>query len=169
MDHRKGVKFDSSIWRLENAAGSFFAHHSLEPPPHALLCDLREVFRQGSAAAISETERLGSDNEQVLQQSRRGKLDRKPSLSRFETVGASPSVTGKLYVTTPQLERIWWSKGTDTGHIASIWRPIAPLGHAIVGDCLVDGQVSFLTSGQTFTSLGLSRSVVNFVSPDLQA
>ncbi|KAL3679175.1 hypothetical protein R1sor_022131 [Riccia sorocarpa] len=135
-DHKTGC----SIWRVENAVGSFYAYSAVEPPPKSFVCDLREVLRYGLDSGGNEAEKSSSDTAAQLDSvSSRRKLEKRPSSSRLDSFSDSLSKTHRNCITTAHFERMWWDKGSKTRRVVSIWRPIPPSGYAIIGDCLVEG------------------------------
>lgn len=125
-----------SIWRIENAAGSFFAHQSIEPPARSEIYDLRDIGYDGS----SDGGRSAFESMQPKNKLKGGpsSLEQRQSMSGLENFGITAK-SGRLIATTAQLERMWWDKGSDSHRIITIWRPIPPLGYAIVGDHITEG------------------------------
>ncbi|KAH9312827.1 hypothetical protein KI387_027862 [Taxus chinensis] len=127
-----------SIWRIENAFGSFLAHTSVEPPPKSIVCDLREMLRRNynDPSFSSKTTNLETSSESIVE--RNLGLDHKASMSLSDGT-VSMSRLGRYYISTPKFELIWWDKGSETRHSVSIWRPIPPPGYASIGDSIVEG------------------------------
>lgn len=125
-----------SIWRIENVAGSFFAHQSIEPPARSEIYDLRDIGYDGS----SDGGRSAFESMQPKNKLKGGpsSLEQRQSMSGPENFGITAK-SGRLIATTAQLERMWWDKGSDSHRIITIWRPIPPLGYAIVGDHITEG------------------------------
>ncbi|XP_024542530.1 uncharacterized protein LOC9648284 isoform X1 [Selaginella moellendorffii] len=109
-----------SIWRVDNTIGSFFARSSVNPPQKDMLCDLRHLVLNHLS---SPTERTDDAVEVKV-------VERTPH--------PAPRAS-RNSLTTPQFERLWWDRGTETRRVVSIWRPIPASGYAIVGDSIVDG------------------------------
>eukprot|EP01018_Ginkgo_biloba_P025446 Gb_15429 [translate_table: standard] len=127
-----------SIWRTENAVGSFFAHASVELPPKSSVCDLREILRRNFSNSVSHAD---TSNREMNAESNIGSkhgIDHRRSMSRLDGIG-SLSRSGRYYMSTPHFELIWWDKGSESRHAVSIWRPVPPPGYASVGDSLVEG------------------------------
>ncbi|KAK9139107.1 hypothetical protein Scep_008788 [Stephania cephalantha] len=127
-----------SIWRVDNAVGSFYAQAGTEYPSkdrsldlsHILLCDAyphRSSF-QTSASNISVDHDYGSQQEN----------HQNSSSSGWDIVRSISRVNG-YYMSTPHFERIWWDKGGDLRRPVSIWRPVTRPGYGILGDCITEG------------------------------
>ncbi|KAG0559465.1 hypothetical protein KC19_10G107200 [Ceratodon purpureus] len=126
-----------SIWRMENAAGSFYAHSSTTPPSRPLTRDLSETLLRTVSHIVTGMDRPETNADSSPSQ---GSLRRLPSVnSRVDSMASGRHTTGRYLITTPQFERMWWDRGSEVRPPASIWRPVAPAGYAIVGDCLVRG------------------------------
>lgn len=125
-----------SIWRIDNAAGSFFAHQCTEPPLHPSIYDLRERLYEAAS-----TDRNGEDVLNCGSQPISGSLshlEQRPSMSTFESAGVNPK-SGRYIATTAQFECMWWDKGSDPRRVIAIWRPIPRPGYAILGDYITEG------------------------------
>ncbi|KAK9136608.1 hypothetical protein Sjap_007202 [Stephania japonica] len=127
-----------SIWRVDNAVGSFYAQAETEYPSkdrsldfsHILLCDAyphRSSFRT-SMSNISVDHDYGSQQG-----------NHQNSTSSGWDVVRSISGANGCYISTPHFERIWWDKGGDLRRPVSIWRPVARPGYGILGDCITEG------------------------------
>ncbi|XP_024384462.1 uncharacterized protein [Physcomitrium patens] len=126
-----------SIWRVENAAGSFYAHCSTTPPSRILTRDLSETLLRTVSHIVMD---MDKPDVKAEASSNQGSLRRLPSVnSRVDSMASGRHSTGRYLITTPQFERLWWDKGSEFRHAASIWRPVLPPGYAIVGDCLMQG------------------------------
>ena len=127
--HRSEKNF--SIWRVDNAVGSFIAHQSHKPPEDLSLFNFLAVLYEDVFDSVVHTNKLRDRKSRLL--------ERKQSLSGIENIEI-PQKRGHLISTTAQFERMWWDKGGgDNRRPISIWRPIPPPGYAIVGDHLVEG------------------------------
>eukprot|EP00897_Mesotaenium_endlicherianum_P008373 jgi/Mesen1/7564/ME000392S06833 len=138
------VERQGSIWNVDNSVGTFFASAGLEPPGRALPQELRADLRYGTSADGA------SDDDDSDKKGGGGgaQLSRAPTQSRsassradLHTRQASSKMpaAARQYLTVPDLERIWWDKGSDSKRHVTIWRPQAPPGYAILGDIVVDG------------------------------
>ncbi|KAJ7520814.1 hypothetical protein O6H91_19G024000 [Diphasiastrum complanatum] len=136
-DERK-YKQGCSIWRVENAVGSFFAHFSVNLPSQQYLCDLREVLLQTLNVVRNDEDKIYPEIES-LPIGRSKRLDSGNSLTRSERSGSIISKCGRNLTTTAQFERLWWDKGSESRQAISLWRPLPPPGYAIIGDILVEG------------------------------
>lgn len=127
-----------SIWRLDNIVGTCFAHSSTESPTKDKSLDLNHLLllnsnRHHSASRASSpdfTDDHDDSNEQTNNQT--------ANSSGWDIV-RSISKASNCYISTPNFERIWWDKGSDTRRPVSIWRPIVRPGYAILGDCITEG------------------------------
>ena len=132
-----------SIWRLDNLLGSFSAHASTKSPSVHNSWDLNHLLlwnshRQNSASKESASG-FTFDHDNGGQE--RSKQSVNPS--GWDMVRSSSKAT-TCYMSTPNFERIWWDKGSDIRRPVSIWRPIARLGYAILGDCISEGLELFI-------------------------
>ncbi|XP_059076567.1 uncharacterized protein LOC131042467 isoform X2 [Cryptomeria japonica] len=127
-----------SIWRVENAFGSFLALTSVEPPSKSIVCDLRETLRRNYNERGLHSKISTSDTSSESNVGNNLNLDGKPSTSRSEGT-VSMARLARYYISTPKFELIWWDKGSETRRAVSIWRPIPPPGYAFVGDSIVEG------------------------------
>ncbi|KAL1372338.1 hypothetical protein AAHE18_01G196400 [Arachis hypogaea] len=123
-----------SIWRLDNAVGSFFAHFSTGCPLKDSCYDLNHLLLWNSnrAPLMDPFSSFNSDNEDIED-------TRKSVTTSGWDIVKSISKAANSYISTPNFERIWWDKGGDLRHPVSIWRPIARHGYAVVGDCITEG------------------------------
>lgn len=129
-----------SIWRLDNGVGSFYAHASTECPPKDYGLDLGHVI------VWSAIQYHVSKYESSLHSSQDAHHDvvglhttgECLTSSRWDVI-RSVSKGTKYYVSTPQFERIWLGKGDIVRQPVSIWRPIAPSGYSVLGDCITEG------------------------------
>eukprot|EP00250_Pteridium_aquilinum_P021886 c25256_g1_i1 orf=924-13886(-) len=131
-----GVQTDFSIWRIENAAGSFFAHQSVDPPARSEIYDLRDITYDGVSDARAGFESM--EPRSKLKGGGSNMNEQRQSSSGLENFGIT-SKASRLIATTAQFERMWWDKGSDNRRIISIWRPVPPPGYAIVGDHITEG------------------------------
>ncbi|XP_027330645.1 uncharacterized protein LOC113846496 isoform X2 [Abrus precatorius] len=124
-----------SIWRLDNAMGSFFAHSSTGCPLKDRCYDLNHllVWNSNRAPLIGPVSDYNSDHENKNQQTS------KSTNSSGWDILKSISKATNCYMSTPNFERIWWDKGSDLRRPVSIWRPIARRGYAVLGDCITEG------------------------------
>jgi len=142
--YRGRYKNGCSIWRMENAAGSFYAHLSTTPPLRPQTRELSETLLRTVSHIVMDADRPVMDADKPDLASNQSKLKRLPSANpRIDSVASGRHTTGRYLITTPQFERLWWDKGSEFRPPASIWRPIVPSGYAIVGDCLIRGYVNF--------------------------
>ncbi|KAG0568137.1 hypothetical protein KC19_7G189300 [Ceratodon purpureus] len=126
-----------SIWRIENAAGSFYAHSATTPPSRSLTRDLSETLLRTVSHIVMDMDR---PELKVDVGPNQASLRRLPSVnSRIDSMASGRHSTGRYLITTPRFERLWWDKGSEFRSAASIWRPVVPAGYAFVGDCLVQG------------------------------
>lgn len=127
-----------SIWWIENAVGSFFAHTSVEPPPKSAACDLCEMLHRNFANLNLHEETTYSEmNAQSDVGSKHG-VDSGPSIPRWDRT-ASMARLARSYMSTSQFDLIWWDKDSDSRRTVSIWRPVPPPGYVIIGDSIVEG------------------------------
>lgn len=145
VDDRGKYRNGCSIWRMENAAGSFYAHFSTTSPLKPLIRELSETLLRTVSHIVMDADRPVVDGDKLDLASNQSMLRRLPSANpRIDSMASGRHTTGRYLITTPQFERLWWDKGSEFRHPASIWRPIVPSGYAIVGDCLVRGYAKFL-------------------------
>ncbi|RAL47445.1 hypothetical protein DM860_013410 [Cuscuta australis] len=120
-----------SIWRLDNALGSFYAHQSTEHPPKESCFDLNHLLLWSSSwyrsSSIYPSIDLTYEHECM-----------QPHTSGWDIVRSISKATS-CYVSTPNFERIWWDRGSDLRRPVSIWRPITRPGYAVLGDCITEG------------------------------
>lgn len=129
---------------MENAAGSFYAHFSTTSPLKPLIRELSETLLRTVSHIVMDADRPVMDADKLDLASNQSMLRRLPSANpRIDSMASGRHTTGRYLITTPQFERLWWDKGSEFRHPASIWRPIVPSGYAIVGDCLVRGYANF--------------------------
>eukprot|EP00850_Spirogloea_muscicola_P018627 SM000173S02996 [mRNA] locus=s173:28246:52241:- [translate_table: standard] len=131
----------ASIWRVENSAGSFLVQANLDPPARVRARDIVASFSGQLSPVAGATE----EESAPLPTSPRpdpGSTSGRSLDRRSATFTSSSRQGGRQYSSTPNFERIWWDEGTTAGlagrHV-SIWRPQAPAGYSILGDCAVDG------------------------------
>lgn len=124
-----------SIWRLDNAIGSFFAHSSSGCPLNGRFYDLNHllVWNSNRAPPIDLVSDFNSDHENKKQQTTKSM-----NTSGWDILKSISKATN-CYMSTPNFERIWWDKGSDLRRPVSIWRPIARHGYAVLGDCITEG------------------------------
>ncbi|KAK7264763.1 hypothetical protein RJT34_32373 [Clitoria ternatea] len=125
-----------SIWRLDNAIGSFFAHSSTGGPLKDRCYDLNHllVWNSNRAPLIGPVSDCNSDPETNNKQ----QASKSVSTSGWDILKSISKATN-CYMSTPNFERIWWDKGSDIRRPISIWRPIARRGYAVLGDCITEG------------------------------
>ncbi|MCO5593423.1 hypothetical protein L7F22_047437 [Adiantum nelumboides] len=131
-----GSEKEFSIWRIENIAGSFFAHLSHRPPARSELYDVREVAFDGESDG-----KIGAESSEPGNKVKGGAAkqhEQRPSLSGVESFGPT-SKAGRMIGTTAQFERMWWDKGSENRRTISIWRPVPPPGYVTVGDHITEG------------------------------
>ncbi|KAI4344734.1 hypothetical protein L6164_011925 [Bauhinia variegata] len=129
------IQFPSgfSIWRLDNAVGSFFAHSLTELSPKDTCHDLNHLLLWNRQSLIDPLSEFSMDHDNESQHTSEG-----VNTSRWDIL-RSISKSTNCYMSTPHFERIWWDKGSDLHHPVSIWRPIVRLGYAVLGDCITEG------------------------------
>ncbi|XP_058093613.1 uncharacterized protein LOC131239768 [Magnolia sinica] len=126
-----------SIWRFDNAIGSFYAHTAVECPPKISGCDLHQILFKNPSLHLSSTDNETSDpsvNNGLMSQ----QGSSHSSSSRWDVI-RSISRASSYYMSTPHFERIWWDKGCDLRRPVSIWRPVPRPGFSILGDCIIEG------------------------------
>ncbi|KAE9602547.1 putative vacuolar protein sorting-associated protein [Lupinus albus] len=124
-----------SIWRLDNAIGSFLAHSSTGCPLNDKCYNLNHllVWNSNRVPLIGSVSDFNSDPENNNQQT-----SKSVNTSRWDILKSISKATN-CYMSTPNFERIWWDKGSDLRRPVSIWRPIARRGYAVLGDCITEG------------------------------
>lgn len=124
-----------SVWRLDNAIGSFFAHSSSGCPLKDGLYNLNHllVWNSNRVPLVAPVSDLNSDQENNNQQTAKSM-----NTSGWDILKSISKATN-CYMSTPNFERIWWDKGSDLRRPVSIWRPIARHGYAVLGDCITEG------------------------------
>ncbi|KAH1088253.1 hypothetical protein AAZX31_07G215500 [Glycine max] len=124
-----------SIWRLDNAIGSFFAHSSTGCPLKERCYDLNHllVWNSNRAPLLGPVSDYPSDHDNNNQQT-----SKSVNTSGWDILKSISKATN-CYMSTPNFERIWWDKGSDLRRPVSIWRPIARHGYAVLGDCITEG------------------------------
>ncbi|GKV06822.1 hypothetical protein SLEP1_g18658 [Rubroshorea leprosula] len=127
-----------SIWRLENALGSFHAHSSTECPSNEMCCDLSHLLLWNSFRSYSSFTESLSDFSVGRDLAIHQTSDQNAGSSGWDFLRAI-SKANNCYMSTPHFERIWWDKGSDLRRPVSIWRPISRSGFAIVGDYIIEG------------------------------
>lgn len=127
-----------SVWRLDNALGSFYAHSSSEFPPNEKCFDLSHLLLWNSVRSYSSFMESESDSSVGRDRSSQQTNNQGVGSSGWEMLRAISKATN-YYMSTPHFERIWWDKGGDLRRPVSIWRPTSHPGYAIVGDCIVEG------------------------------
>lgn len=127
-----------SIWRVDNALGSFYAHPSGECPPKNNSCDLSQLVQWNSNRHHSSTKMSSSDMTIDHDYGSQQASNQSATSSGWEIL-RSISRANNCYMSTPNFERIWWDKGSDLRRPFSIWRPITRPGYAILGDCITEG------------------------------
>ncbi|KAI4370200.1 hypothetical protein MLD38_018571 [Melastoma candidum] len=124
-----------SIWRLDNAVGSFIAHSSTECPQSDLALDLSYILLWNSiqrkvSSADSTRTGYGGESQQANNQN--------ATPSGWDVLRSISKATNS-YMSTPHFERIWWDKGNEVRRPVSVWRPVARPGYAALGDCITEG------------------------------
>ncbi|XP_077211040.1 calcium-dependent lipid-binding family protein isoform X2 [Tasmannia lanceolata] len=127
-----------SIWHLDNAIGTFYAHNAMECPPKDKCWDLHQILFRNPSLHRSSTNKSASyfpvENDYKSQKG----SNHSGSSSGWEII-RSISVASNCYMSTPHFERIWWDKGCDIRKPVSIWRPLPRPGFSILGDCIIEG------------------------------
>ncbi|KAG9136747.1 hypothetical protein Leryth_004514 [Lithospermum erythrorhizon] len=126
-----------SIWRVDNALGSFYAHSSLSSPPKYSSIDVNHLLLSSSRSySIPEESKLDPiiEDENQCQQTNDGN----PMSSGWDILRSISNSTS-YYTSTPNFERIWWDRGGDYRRAVSIWRPLCRPGYSILGDCITEG------------------------------
>lgn len=127
-----------SIWRIDNAACSFYAHGSLGCPTKSVCFELHQILlcnhdydhshtcmpNPDATVQHSQSDEMGSENS---------------SNSSGWNVLRSYSNSNGCYISSPHFERIWWNRGFDHHRPISIWRSVPRPGFSILGDCIVEG------------------------------
>lgn len=125
-----------SIWRTDNAVGSFFAHATVDFPPKGSACDLHQILFRNSSLLFSSmynvTYPSASDEYKSQEQSHQSSTSAGWEILRSISRASD-------YMSTPQFERIWLDKGCDLRRPVSIWRPLPRPGFSILGDCITEG------------------------------
>ena len=127
-----------SIWRVDNALGSFYAHPSGECPPKDNSSDLSQLVQWSSNRQCSSAQ-LSSSNRTIDHDHGSQRASNQSATSSGWEILRSISRATNCYMSTPNFERIWWDKGSDLRRPFSIWRPITRPGYAILGDCITEG------------------------------
>ncbi|KAH0635119.1 hypothetical protein KY284_037905 [Solanum tuberosum] len=127
-----------SIWRLDNALGSFCAHPTSSHPQKSCCFDLNNLLLWSSSWYTSSlkvpTVDLTSESEHLHHQT-----SKQSATSSGWDIIRSISKATSCYISTPNFERIWWDRGSDLRPAVSIWRPIRRPGYAVLGDCITEG------------------------------
>lgn len=123
-----------SLWRCDNVVGSFVAHPSAEYPHKQYCYDLNHRLMWHSASMHNKFVSETTNRKDVLQQD----SEQNPNSSGWDML-RSISRTSNCYKSTPNMERIWWDKGSELRQPISIWRPITGQGYAVLGDCITGG------------------------------
>ncbi|XP_049360182.1 uncharacterized protein LOC125824878 [Solanum verrucosum] len=127
-----------SIWRLDNALGSFYAHPTSSHPQKSCCFDLNNLLLWSSSWYTSSlkvpTVDLTSESEHLHHQT-----SKQSATSSGWDIIRSISKATSCYISTPNFERIWWDRGSDLRPAVSIWRPIRRPGYAVLGDCITEG------------------------------
>lgn len=128
----------STIWRVQNSMGSFFASHNLSSPSSAFAFDLRDELQvHDSNPNNSSSNGDSAVNSSDLSTER--SISKRSLSSLRGSSRALSSQSLKHYASTTNFERLWWDKGGETKRHVSLWRPIAPSGYAMFGDVSVEG------------------------------
>ncbi|KAK6779427.1 hypothetical protein RDI58_021611 [Solanum bulbocastanum] len=127
-----------SIWRLDNALGSFYAHPTSSHPQKSCCFDLNNLLLWSSSWYTSSlkvpTVDLTSESDHLHHQT-----SKQSATSSGWDIIRSISKATSCYISTPNFERIWWDRGSDLRPAVSIWRPIRRPGYAVLGDCITEG------------------------------
>ncbi|KAM3341348.1 putative protein isoform X1 [Capsicum galapagoense] len=127
-----------SIWRLDNALASFYAHPSSSHPQKSCCFDLNNLLLWSSSWYTSSLKvpsvELTSEREHLHHQT-----SKQSATSSGWDIIRSISKATSCYISTPNFERIWWDRGSDLRPAVSIWRPIRRPGYAVLGDCITEG------------------------------
>ncbi|KAF9594340.1 hypothetical protein IFM89_030469 [Coptis chinensis] len=127
-----------SIWRLDNVAGSFYAHPEAEPPSRSNSYDLSHVLLWSANPQHSVPPSPNSDLVVEHDNGKHKGSNNSSSTSGWDIV-RSISRASSCYMSIPHFERVWWDRGSDLRRPVSIWRPIPRPGYAILGDCITEG------------------------------
>lgn len=137
---RSSPQFSSgfSIWRVDNALGSFFAHPSGACPSKNNSCDLSQLVQWNSNRHQS-SDKLSSSAMAMNHDYGSQQASNQNAASSGWEILRSISRATTYYTSTPNFERIWWDKGSDIRRPFSIWRPVTRPGYGILGDCITEG------------------------------
>ncbi|XP_047337153.1 uncharacterized protein LOC124940662 [Impatiens glandulifera] len=125
-----------SIWRLDNALGSFYSHPSKGSPPRDQSHDLNHLLLCNSSWHSPSKETTSSVASSSNSSSHQP-VNQKTTSSGWDILRSISSAN--YYMSTPNFERIWWDRGSDMRRPFSIWRPISRSGYGILGDCITEG------------------------------
>ena len=131
-----------SIWRIDNALGSFYAHSSIQCPSVGYIWDLNYLLVWNSNRHYSPKESASGFT--VSHDKGGQETSNQTANSSGWDIVRSVSKATTCYMSTPNFERIWWDKGSDLRRPVSIWRSIARPGYAVLGDCITDGLELFI-------------------------
>ncbi|KAL3505576.1 hypothetical protein ACH5RR_030958 [Cinchona calisaya] len=127
-----------SIWRLDNAFGSFYAHPLTGNPPSDSCFDLNHILRWFSSNQSSSSSQPALDLTAEHDYAHELTSSDGATSSGWDYL-RSISKTTTCYMSTPHFKRIWWDRGSDLRRPVSIWRPIPRPGYAVLGDCITEG------------------------------
>ena len=145
------------MWQVDNRLGTFIASGNTAVPPPATVADLRTPLllnddddghasavaaaAAAAAAAVAVPDAAGtgtSGGGGSGGHSRHGS-DLVSNASESNLANSSADLGPRVAV-THEFTRVWWETGeAGAGRAASLWRPMAPPGHASLGDVLVTG------------------------------
>lgn len=132
-----------SIWRLDNAFGSFYAHPVTSNPPSDSCFDLNHLLHCFSSHRSSPSSQSALDLAAGHQYAHELTSSENAVSSEWDYLRSISKAT-TCYMSTPHFKRIWWDRGSDLRRPVSIWRPIPRPGYAILGDCIIEGLESSL-------------------------
>ncbi|XP_071939359.1 uncharacterized protein [Coffea arabica] len=127
-----------SIWRLDNAFGSFYAHPFTCNPPLNNCFDLNHLLRGFSCHHSSSSSQVASEFGAKHEDTRELLTTQGTTSSGWDILRSISKAT-TCYMSTPHFKRIWWDRGSDLRRPVSIWRPMPRPGYAILGDCITEG------------------------------
>lgn len=127
-----------SIWRMDNAFGSFYSHPSSSYPPKGICFDLNHLLRLMSVHLSSSSKQSTLNSNPECEYSQDLANSQVATSSRWDVV-RSISKSTTCYMSTPHFKRVWWAKGSDLRQPVSIWRPVVRPGYAALGDCITEG------------------------------
>lgn len=139
-----------SIWRIDNAAGSFYAHDSLNRPSEINSLDLHHIILGVHSADHSWSNTSTPNAVTEYCPSRKEENENSTNSSGWDVLRSYSKPYG-CYMSTPHFERIWSDRGTDHNKPLSIWRPLTRPGFSVLGDCIVEGLEFFFLFNSYFS------------------